>query len=258
MDLWKGGTIEGLVDNTVALSRLMEGRQGQGEDDDKRQARQYNGMVLVGKLHQAVQRATARQGGGVLYPTDQCTKSGQPVVEVLKGKHPDTRVLDVLDPNCTAFEEYDRVPEVVPLDFTQGSVAHVASHMCGSGGPLGQDAVTLSNWLLRFGVASEELREEIALLADWLSNGSPPWAAYRALIAGCLVALDKCPGTRPVGIGEILRCLIAKMVIRATGDEAKVADQGSSTCSTHAEGTPAGSTAAGGGGSSGWGRGGTE
>eukprot|EP00957_Ditylum_brightwellii_P077929 5923125-Ditylum_brightwellii.AAC.1 len=38
-----------------------------------------------------------------------------------------------------------------------------------------------------------------------------------------LVALDKEPGTRPVGVGEILCRLIAKLVIRATGDEAKVA-----------------------------------
>eukprot|EP00957_Ditylum_brightwellii_P145633 11088494-Ditylum_brightwellii.AAC.1 len=70
MDLWEGGTIDGLVDDTVALGRAMEGRQGQGEDDEERQARQYNGMVLAGKLRQAVRRATARQGGGVLYPTD--------------------------------------------------------------------------------------------------------------------------------------------------------------------------------------------
>eukprot|EP00957_Ditylum_brightwellii_P181560 13829941-Ditylum_brightwellii.AAC.1 len=60
-------------------------------------------------------------------------------------------------------------------------------------------------------------------LADWLANRSPPWAAYRALMACRLVALDKCPGTRPVGIGEIIRRMVAKMVIRATGDEAKVA-----------------------------------
>eukprot|EP00957_Ditylum_brightwellii_P098296 7489607-Ditylum_brightwellii.AAC.1 len=77
--------------------------------------------------------------------------------------------------------------------------------------------------LLRFGVASEELREEFAHLADWLANGLPPWAAYRAVMANRLAAMVKCPGTRPVGIGEILCRLIAKMVIRATGDKAKVA-----------------------------------
>eukprot|EP00957_Ditylum_brightwellii_P162832 12399607-Ditylum_brightwellii.AAC.1 len=99
----------------------------------------------------------------------------------------------------------------------------MASKMRGSAGPLGLEAVALSNWLLRFGVASEELREEMAQLADWLANRSPPWAAYHALMACRLVALDKSPGTRPVGIGEIIRRMAAKMVIRATGGEAKVA-----------------------------------
>eukprot|EP00957_Ditylum_brightwellii_P170001 12939332-Ditylum_brightwellii.AAC.1 len=49
--------------------------------------------------------------------------------------------------------------------------------------------------------------------ACWLANNSPPWAAYRALMACRLVALDKCPGTRPVGIGEIF--------CRLAGDQAK-------------------------------------
>ena len=49
----------------------------------------------------------------------------------------------------------------------------------------------------------------------------PPWAAYRALMACCLVALDKRPGVHPVGIGETLRQALAKLVMRAAGDQAK-------------------------------------
>ena len=41
----------------------------------------------------------------------------------------------------------------------------------------------------------------------------PPWAATRALLAYGLVALDKQPGTQPVGIGETYQQLIAKCVI---------------------------------------------
>eukprot|EP00957_Ditylum_brightwellii_P060021 4556804-Ditylum_brightwellii.AAC.1 len=173
----------------------MEGRQRAEEEQEERKARQFNGTVLTGKLWQAVRRATDRDGSGVLYPSDKCTKSGEPVIDVLQGKHPDTRVPDVTNPTCTAFEHYGKVPEVTPLEFTQGSVAHVASLMRGSGAPIGLEATAISNWLLRFGVASEEIREEIAMLADLLANGSPPWAAYRALTACRLVALDKGPGT---------------------------------------------------------------
>ena len=36
--------------------------------------------------------------------------------------------------------------------------------------------------------------------------------AYYSLIAGHLVALDKFPGVRPVGIGEAIHRLMAKLV----------------------------------------------
>ena len=39
-------------------------------------------------------------------------------------------------------------------------------------------------------------------------------------MTGRLVALNKCPGVRPVGVGEVWRRLFAKIVIRATGGEA--------------------------------------
>ena len=63
----------------------------------------------------------------------------------------------------------------------------------------------------------------MAAIANWLANSSPPWAAYRALMACCLVALDKEPGTRPVGIGETFRRLIAKCVLKVTGLQATAA-----------------------------------
>ncbi len=38
---------------------------------------------------------------------------------------------------------------------------------------------------------------------DWLSTGLPPYAAYRAVTTGRTGALDKTPGVRPLGIGEV-------------------------------------------------------
>ena len=40
-------------------------------------------------------------------------------------------------------------------------------------------------------------------------------------MACCLVALDKMPGVRPVGIGETLRQALTKLVMRAAGKQAK-------------------------------------
>ena len=65
---------------------------------------------------------------------------------------------------------------------------------------------------------------------DWLANGSPPWAAYRAFMSGRLIALDKQPGVRPVGVGETWRRLFAKIVLKVTGPEATMTCQGDQLC----------------------------
>ena len=56
-----------------------------------------------------------------------------------------------------------------------------------------------------------------------MANSSPPWDDYCALMACRLVALDKRPGVCPVGIGETLRRDLAKLIMRAAGDQAKIA-----------------------------------
>ena len=89
-------------------------------------ARSYHNTVLSGKLRQAVRKATNRKGGGCLLLDDQCTKTGRPVAEVLREKHPDMRVPPVEDPTCAAFKKYGEVPEMLPLNFTEDDATWVA------------------------------------------------------------------------------------------------------------------------------------
>ena len=93
------------------------------------------------------------------------------------------RVPPVKNPTCADFKVYEEVPETVPLDFTEDDVMWVASKISGAAGALGAEVMELRNWLLCFGCASEELRVVVASLADWMANSSPPWDAYRALMA---------------------------------------------------------------------------
>ena len=162
-------------------------------------ARSYHDTVLYGKLRQAVRRATNREGGRCLLPGDQCTKTGQPVEEVLWENHPDMSFPPTENPTCTGFEKYGEVPETVPLEFTEDDFTWVISNLSGAAGALGEEAMELRNWLLCFGCASEELRVVIAMLADWMDNPPPPWTAYRAMMACRLVAIDKQPGVPPWG-----------------------------------------------------------
>jgi hypothetical protein len=85
------------------------------------------------------------------------------------------------------------------------------------------DAMDLHNWLLCFGAESEALRDSLAGLAKWLANEHPLWAAYRPLMACQLVALNKCPGVQPVGIGKVYRHLMAKCLLEVAGHQATAA-----------------------------------
>ena len=84
------------------------------------------------------------------------------------------RVPPVDNRTCAAFEEYEDVPETVPLDFTEDNATCVASKLSGAAGALGAEAMEMRNWLLRFGCASEELRVVVARLSDWMANTPPP------------------------------------------------------------------------------------
>ena len=56
-----------------------------------------------------------------------------------------------------------------------------------------------------------------------MTNGCPPWVTYRALMSGRLIGLGKCPGVRPVGVGETWRQMLEKCVLVVTGADSKEA-----------------------------------
>ena len=51
---------------------------------------------------------------------------------------------------------------------------------------------------------------------DQLSNNVVEWDDICALMANRLIALDMCPGVRPIGIGETLRRILGKVVALVT------------------------------------------
>jgi hypothetical protein len=131
-----------------------------------------------------------------LLPSEIDDKTGDTVEEVLLSKHPAARV-----PDAAKMPEYPEVPDLVDLDIMDETVEKIASRPSGSAGVGGSDSHAVSHWLLQFGIASRCLRLAFAKVVEWLSNKTPPWAAYCALMMGRLLApLHKSPGVQPVGV----------------------------------------------------------
>ena len=136
----------------------------------------------------------------------QCTKSGEPVVSVLRSKH-----LDARHSTGASLNSYPGGPlEIVPVDVTEETVIDIVGLLYGGAGPGGADLVSLQNWILHFGAVSGELGLTVGNFTEWMENGRPPWAAYRELMGRRMIDLDKQQGFRPVRVGETYHRLMAK------------------------------------------------
>jgi hypothetical protein len=109
---------------------------------------------------------------------------------VLQDKHPQSQ----------AVKHYEE-----DLDITSEHVENVAKKMSGAAGLSGFDSSALKFLLLSHGQASNRLRDVIAKFSQWLSNDTPPFAAFLAALANRLIAMDKFPGVRPIGIGDVCK-----------------------------------------------------
>ena len=61
------------------------------------------------------------------------------------------RVLPAKNPMCADFEEYEEVPEMVPLVFTEDDVMWVVSNLSSTAGVLGAEAIELNFFLFALG-----------------------------------------------------------------------------------------------------------
>jgi hypothetical protein len=60
-------------------------------------------MIANGKMRVVVRMAVERSGGGVMQLGEIDSKSGKKVLEVLKDKHPEMVVSDLMDPDWLSF-----------------------------------------------------------------------------------------------------------------------------------------------------------
>ena len=74
--------------------------------------------------------------------------------------------------------------------------------MDGAAGPSGLDAAAWKRMCASFKTASADLCESLASTARRLCSECVDPSGISALVACRLIALDKYPGVRPIGVGE--------------------------------------------------------
>ena len=170
----------------------------------------FNNFMSRGKISNAIRVLLDENKGGVLAPTNliDC----RPVLEILRDKHPEGQPLE---PNCIQ-SQHPRTLPYHPDVFDKISARLVQKHAIkthGSAGPSGLDADDWRRLLSAFGQAATNLCKLVAKFAKRLVKSIMPpddLIAYN----GCrLVALDKCPGLRPIGIGEVMRRITERLIV---------------------------------------------
>ena len=213
LDLWSSGNFGELVQEAVRCSSqgVRKGNKGSANSEDHVN-KVFTRLMWRGEVRAAARWINGKMSGGVLHPNDRVDgSSDRRVIDVLQEKHPDS---GTLNDDVMMNGEF---PCLVDVDITGSHIERLARSLHGGGGPGGTNSGHWRSFLLCYGTQSAKLRESVASLARMLANNVVEWEVIRALMASRLIALDKNPGVRPIGVGEVLRRLLGKAMVLATG-----------------------------------------
>ena len=109
----------------------------------------------------------------------------------------------------------------------------------GTAGPSGLDAAAWKRLCTSFKTASTDLCDALASTARKLCSRCVDPIGISAFVACRLIALDKNPGVRPIGIGETARRIIGRAIANAISDDIQTAAGPLQVCAGHLSGCEA-------------------
>ena len=215
---WKENKFDKLLAEAVRCGKKKQ--INQDNLDDKHVSKVFASLMMKGKKRSAMRLLSERASEGVLDPMQE-VKKGLTVLETLKSKHPEPH-----KSHLSSRLQVPVLPDIEDVIISSASIEKTTRSLQGSSGASGADSEHWQTVLLRHGAHSSHLRDEVATLSTKMCNQILPWSKVRALVSERLIALDKCSGVRPIGIGECLRRIICKNVTEFTKIDLK------ETCST--------------------------
>ena len=229
VSLWKVGNIKELLEEAHTIqSRLTELDQQRGMTTSKLN-RRFAALIRKGEVNSAISLITEHGKGGVLELTPE-------VRAALRTKHPQAK-----SANPEALLQGE-APVINPILFGSltGEVARkTALATQGAAGPSMGDAYVWRRMMSSFKSASKDLCGAVAEVARHLASQHVDPVGIMPLLNNRLIPLDKNPGVRPVGIGEVLRRIIGKTLMTVLKSDITRAAGVSQVCAGHPSGCEA-------------------
>lgn len=107
-----------------------------------------------------------------------------------------------------------RINPIVFEKLTAKLIKNVGRNAKGAAGPSGLDANAWNRMLTCFKQSSDRLCEALAAVARCLCTDDLSEVDLSAFTAARLIPLDKRPGVRPIAVGEVVRRIICKAIMK--------------------------------------------
>ena len=204
MTMWEGRKLNELMEEGKCIQSRLPTIQRKQTDDEL--IKSFRNHMLRGNVNKALRLLDQTTNKGVLPITDD-------TIRQLHEKHP------VGEPQHDEMLLNGPIQHVHPIifdDINGELVQKVAMRMKGAAGPSCYDSDDWKTILVsrQFGSSSGDLCDAVANVAKTLcTEDRTVQGGVSALMACRLIPLDKDPGLRPIGIGEVLRRIIGKIVV---------------------------------------------
>ena len=246
MNLWSEGNVDALLSEGKCIQKHVPSNVRATMEMEKI-ARGFNRLMLQGRIRQAVRLISNANKRGCL-SLDQLIPVGEDqdgniqmktTRDILKEKHPDGKTPDpeiLLAESDT--DEFHHDP-IVFERITGELIQQAAIKTQGAAGPSGIDAYAWRRFCSSFKGASTDLCNALAGVARRLCTSVVHPESISAFVACRLIPLDKNPGVRPIGIGEVPRRIVAKSILKVIGNDIQAAAGPLQACAGHEAGCEA-------------------
>ena len=208
--LWRQGDIEELVREGETIQKQLP--DALRPKQIGKISRKFAKLMTRGKVNSAMRLLTNNMKNGILPLTDE-------TLAILRQKHPKST-----EPDPYVLLADERPQQIHPVFFDQinvETIRNAALRTNGGSGPSNLDSEGWRRMLLSnsFGDSSESLCQSISRVARKMCTERSD--SIDAFLACRLIPLDKNPGLRPIGVGEVLRRIIGKAVMSTTKEHVK-------------------------------------
>lgn len=228
MELWEAGNIDELLDEGSTIQAQL--KASHKVIDDATLAKRFAAMIFNNNFKGAMSLVTDKSKGGIL-KLDDSTKSE------MKAKHPEPEMV------CHSSLISGVMPDAMhPIFYTALNgdlIKRCALRTRGGAGVSQQEDMLWQKMVTSFKDTSSNLCNAVAVLARRLASEYVDPAGLDALLANRGIAIDKCPGLRPVGVGEIVRRIVGKAIMQVTGEEVQRSVGALQLCAGHPTGVEA-------------------